>query len=102
MTARARPRAAKAAAPDHESAGQPLDWRRIAYLVLASRAMDDIEVAMTKGVNYPRGLLRWGNEIGLGRVVETLEHLQRDHGGARYRPSQLLRRMAHEGREFHQ
>ena len=62
----------------------------------------DIDVAMTKGVNYPRGLLRWGNEIGLGRVVETLERLQRDHGGARYRPSQLLRRMAHEGREFHQ
>ena len=56
---------------------------------------------MTKGVSYPKGLLRWGNEIGLGRVVETLERLQRDHGGARYRPSLLLRQMVREGKEFH-
>ncbi len=25
----------------------------------------DIDLAMTKGVNYPKGLLAWGNEIGL-------------------------------------
>lgn len=62
----------------------------------------DIELAMTRGVSYPKGLLQWGSEIGLGTVVETLEQLQRDHGGARYRPSLLLRRMVRENRAFHE
>lgn len=58
---------------------------------------EDIEVAMTKGVNYPKGLLAWGDEIGAGAVLATLESLQAEYGEDRYRPSPLLRRVAKSG-----
>jgi 3-hydroxybutyryl-CoA dehydrogenase len=60
----------------------------------------EIDLAMTKGVNYPKGLLEWGNAIGLDSVLETLERLHREYGDARYRPSHLLRRMVREGKKF--
>ena len=52
----------------------------------------DIELAMTKGVNYPKGLLAWGDEIGAATVLARLEALQAEYGDDRYRPSPLLRR----------
>jgi len=61
---------------------------------------EDIDLAMTKGVNYPKGLLAWANELGLPRVLGWLERLQADYGEDRYRPSALLRRMARDGRRF--
>jgi 3-hydroxybutyryl-CoA dehydrogenase len=61
---------------------------------------EDIDLAMTKGVNYPKGLLAWANEIGLPRVLERLEALYTDYGEDRYRPSPLLRRMVRENRAF--
>lgn len=60
----------------------------------------DIELAMTKGVNYPKGLLAWGNEIGLGKLLEHLEALQSETGEDRYRPSPLLRRMVRNAERF--
>lgn len=68
------------------------------YLRIASAA--DLELAMTKGVNYPKGLLSWGNEIGLGKVLEHLEALQAETGEDRYRPSPLLRRMVRNAERF--
>jgi 3-hydroxybutyryl-CoA dehydrogenase len=61
---------------------------------------DDIDLAMTKGVSYPKGLLAWANEIGLARVLGWLERLQAEYGEDRYRPSPLLRRMVREERRF--
>lgn len=58
----------------------------------------DIEVAMTRGVGYPRGLLAWGNQLGPARVLAELERLQAESGEDRYRPSPLLRRCVREGR----
>ena len=60
----------------------------------------DIDLAMTKGVNYPKGLLAWADEIGLERVLGRLERLHQEYGEDRYRPSPLLRRMARDGRRF--
>ena len=57
----------------------------------------DIELAMTKGVNYPRGLLAWGDQIGPARVLARLEELQAEYGEDRYRPSPLLRRRVRAG-----
>jgi 3-hydroxybutyryl-CoA dehydrogenase len=57
----------------------------------------DIELAMTKGVNYPKGLLAWGDELGAGTVLATLDALQAEYGEDRYRPSPLLRRTARSG-----
>lgn len=62
---------------------------------------EDIDLAMTKGVNYPKGLLRWGQEIGLANVLAKLEELYAEYCEDRYRPSPLLRRMAKEGMPFY-
>lgn len=60
----------------------------------------DIDLAMTKGVNYPKGLLAWADEIGAKAVYDRLVALQQEYGEDRYRPSPLLKRMAVEGRRF--
>ena len=61
---------------------------------------EDIDLAMTKGVNYPKGLLAWANEVGLPRVLGWLERLHAEYGEDRYRPSALLRRMVRDERRF--
>jgi len=66
---------------------------------IASR--DDIDLAMTKGVHYPKGLLRWSDEIGAGAVVERIDRLQEEYREDRYRASPLLRRMAAGGERFY-
>jgi 3-hydroxybutyryl-CoA dehydrogenase len=58
----------------------------------------DIETAMTRGVNYPRGLLAWGDEIGPATILGRLEALQDEYGEDRYRPSPLLRRRVRDRR----
>lgn len=57
----------------------------------------DIELAMTKGVNYPRGLLAWGDALGPAQVLATLDALQQDYAEDRYRASVRLRRLVREG-----
>jgi len=54
---------------------------------------EDVDKAMTKGVNYPKGLLVWAEEIGLKKVLNQLETLFTEYGEDRYRPNPLLRRM---------
>ncbi|MBK8623342.1 MAG: 3-hydroxybutyryl-CoA dehydrogenase [Saprospiraceae bacterium] len=53
---------------------------------------NDIELAMTKGVNYPKGLLAWGEEIGWSTIVTKLDQLQEYYREDRYRVSPWLRR----------
>ena len=62
------------------------------YLNIASR--EDIDLAMTKGVNYPKGLLAWSEEIGLKVVLDRLQSLFEEYGEDRYRPNVLLKRLA--------
>ena len=52
-----------------------------------------IELAMQKGVNYPKGLLAWGKEIGYEKVSETLQNLYIEYQEERYRQSPLLRKI---------
>jgi 3-hydroxybutyryl-CoA dehydrogenase len=61
------------------------------FLKIASK--EDIDLAMTKGVNYPKGLLAWSEEIGLGVVLKRLESLFIEYGEDRYRPNPLLKRL---------
>ena len=60
----------------------------------------DIDLAMTKGVNYPKGLLAWAEEIGVATVLGRLEALQDEYGEDRYRPSPMLKRLARSGGGF--
>ncbi|MGH7710900.1 MAG: 3-hydroxyacyl-CoA dehydrogenase family protein, partial [Gemmatimonadaceae bacterium] len=62
----------------------------------------DVEVAMTKGMNFPKGLLAWGEEIGLSAVLDHIDRLQDEYREDRYRASPLLRRMVREQRSFMQ
>ena len=56
----------------------------------------DVDIAMTKGVNYPKGLLKWAEEIGYSTVLDTLNQLFDEYGEDRYRPNPLLKRMVNE------
>jgi 3-hydroxybutyryl-CoA dehydrogenase len=59
------------------------------YLNIASA--NDIDLAMTKGVNYPKGLIQWGREMGLERVMNLLDQLYAQYGEDRYRCSPGIR-----------
>ena len=69
------------------------------YLNISTR--DGIDLAMTKGVNYPKGLLQWADEIGIGNVLKSLTDLQDYYGEDRYRPSVLLKKMAKDKTTFY-
>jgi len=60
----------------------------------------DIDNAMTKGVNYPKGLLAWADERGIDWCVSKLDALYNEYHEDRYRCSPLLRRMNGENRTF--
>ena len=74
-------------------AADALHWR------IASR--DDIDLAMTRGVNYPEGLLAWADEIGIATVIERLDALYVEYLEDRYRCSPLLRKMHRQGQTFY-
>jgi 3-hydroxybutyryl-CoA dehydrogenase len=97
---------ATAPAPQEDAArGQAIVDRVLAMLVneavdavhLQLATVEDIELAMTTGVNYPRGLLAWGDEIGPAVVLARLEALLAETGDPRYRPSVRLRQAVANG-----
>tara|TARA_B100000780_G_scaffold267028_1_gene223743 strand:- start:846 stop:2003 length:1158 start_codon:yes stop_codon:yes gene_type:complete len=69
-------------------------------LFLNIASAKDIDLAMTKGVNYPKGLLAWADEKGLDTVLAQLEELYTNYCEDRYRPSPLLRKMVREQKNF--
>lgn len=52
---------------------------------------EGIDAAMHFGVNYPKGPISWAREIGLGRVLQTLDAIYVITGDPRYRASMALR-----------
>jgi 3-hydroxybutyryl-CoA dehydrogenase len=60
-----------------------------------------VDIAMRKGVNYPRGPLAWADSIGIAHVVTVLSNLASAYGEDRYRVSPLLRRKVATGARFH-
>ena len=49
-----------------------------------------VDLAMQKGVNYPRGPLAWADALGVGHVRDVLAHLAAHYGEDRYRLSPLI------------
>ena len=64
-------------------------------------SVEDIDTAMTKGVNYPKGLLKWADEWGASKVINIIDSLSQHYGDARYRVSPILREMARSGEKFY-
>jgi len=62
---------------------------------------DAVDIAMQKGVNYPRGPLAWADAVGVQQIVTVLHHLAQGYGEDRYRVSPLLRRKLANGAPFH-
>ena len=69
-------------------------------LFLNIASAQDIDNAMTKGVNYPKGLLAWADEKGLNWCVTKLDGLYDEYREDRYRCSPLLRRMNKSNQTF--
>jgi len=103
-----RPGATTPPPNEDRALGQQIVDRTVAMLV--NEAVDavlmrvatprDIDLAMTKGVNYPKGLIAWGEEIGMATVLGRLEALYAEYGEDRYRPSALLRRVVRDERSL--
>ncbi len=60
----------------------------------------DIDNAMTKGVNYPKGLLAWADELGIQWCVNKIDELYNEYHEDRYRCSPILRKMNKENKSF--
>ncbi|MDC0006632.1 3-hydroxyacyl-CoA dehydrogenase NAD-binding domain-containing protein [Winogradskyella sp.] len=69
-------------------------------LFLNVATAEDIDNAMTKGVNYPKGLLAWADEKGIDWCVSQLDDLYDEYHEDRYRCSPLLRKMNKENNTF--
>jgi 3-hydroxybutyryl-CoA dehydrogenase len=68
---------------------------------LGIASVKDIDLAMTKGVNYPKGLLMWADEIGLSNVKNTLQDLYNLYEEDRYRTCPLIKKMVNEEKTFY-
>jgi 3-hydroxybutyryl-CoA dehydrogenase len=62
---------------------------------------EDIDTAMMNGTNYPKGLLKWADEIGISESVGRMDTLYEEYREDRYRCSALLRKMEREGKSFY-
>ncbi len=70
-------------------------------LFLNIGSVEAIDNAMTKGVNYPKGLLAWADEKGMDWCVEALDNLYNEYHEDRYRCSPLLRKMQRANQTFY-
>jgi 3-hydroxybutyryl-CoA dehydrogenase len=60
----------------------------------------DVDTAMRKGVNYPRGPLAWADDLGIGTIQNVLTNLAAHYGGDRYRVSPKIRHLVWSGGSF--
>lgn len=96
--------------PDkNQVVGEAIVWRILIMLIneaadalhLGVASAKDIDLAMTKGVNYPKGLLKWADERGVQNVLDGLDKLYAAYHEERYRASVLLRQKAAFEKKFY-
>lgn len=87
--------------------GENICWRVLTMLIneaadalyFGVATKEDIDLAMTKGVNYPKGLLKWADEKGIEHCLQSIERLYTEYSEDRYRPSVQLKKMVREGKK---
>ena len=93
----------------NEKLGRKIFNRILAMLINAAAdalntsiaTRDDIDTAMKTGVNYPKGLLKWADEIGIENVLKQLQGLQSNSNDNRYQPSPILIKMSQDNTIFY-
>jgi 3-hydroxybutyryl-CoA dehydrogenase len=63
-------------------------------------SMQDIDISMKLGTNYPMGPFEWANKIGINHVYQTLENLYQDTHDERYKVCPLLKTKYLKGEDF--
>lgn len=58
----------------------------------------DIDAGTVHGLGYPRGILRWADEIGLDHVLMVITALYEERREERYRPAPALTALVLGGR----
>jgi 3-hydroxybutyryl-CoA dehydrogenase len=101
--------ARRPAGPERTRLGEEQIGARVLAMIVneAASAVEEgvatpeaIDIAMRLGTNYPSGPLEWGERIGLGHVVHTLDALHGAVPDGRYRVIPLLRQLAEAGGSF--
>ena len=96
-------------APDRDQQKGEMIFNRILVMLINEAAdalfmniatAEDIDLAMTNGVNYPKGLLQWGDEIGAENVLKQLQELYETYYEDRYRPNPYIKKIVSEGKTF--
>jgi 3-hydroxybutyryl-CoA dehydrogenase len=88
-----------ASTPEQSQANEAVFIRILAMLINEAAdahyygvaTKEDIDLAMKKGMNYPKGPFKWADEIGIEKILSVLENLYATYSEDRYRPSILLR-----------
>jgi 3-hydroxybutyryl-CoA dehydrogenase len=60
-------------------------------------AAEDVDTGLKLGLNHPRGPVEWSRQLGVDRVVATLDGLWAHYREERYRPAPLLTRASARG-----
>lgn len=89
--------------------GEKIFYRVLAMLIneaadavfMNVASVQDVDLAMTNGVNYPKGLLQWADELGPSRILDWMSELQVEYREDRYRPNPLLKRKVRNNELFH-
>ncbi len=63
-------------------------------------SVEDIDNAMQLGVNYPKGLFEWADELGPELILDMLEGLYDHYLDDRYRPAPLVKHVVAAGLNF--
>jgi enoyl-CoA hydratase/3-hydroxyacyl-CoA dehydrogenase len=59
---------------------------------------EEIDLSVLNGLNYPRGLLRMADDIGIDVLVAKLSELYEKYKEERYKPNSLLKKMVKENK----
>ena len=62
----------------------------------------DVDTAMRKGVNYPRGPMAWADSLGMETLHRVLSYLDAHYGGGRYRVSPRIGQLLWSRGRFHE
>jgi 3-hydroxybutyryl-CoA dehydrogenase len=96
--------------PSHDQALLEKIYKRILVMLINEAAdalflniatKEDLDTAMTKGVNYPKGLLQWADEYGIENVQNDLDELYNYYHEDRYRLSPNIRNMVKANQSFY-